>query len=73
MICGSADTCARIAWHLGNRHIPIQILFECSLRIQDDHVLVHMVEGLGARVRRHEAPFTPEPGAYAGGGHSHDH
>lgn len=65
---------ARLAWHIGNRHTPVQVLDDVTLRILDDHVLVHMLEGLGASVRQHHAPFTPEPGAYSvkeGGGHAH--
>jgi urease accessory protein len=60
---------ARLAWHLGNRHAPVQVLGDGSLRIRDDRVLIAMVEGLGARVVRREAPFSPEPGAYARDGH----
>lgn len=65
---------ARIAWHIGNRHIPLQVLSDGSLRIRDDHVLVEMIEGLGAHVHRRNAPFAPEGGAYSAeaGGH-HDH
>ena len=66
---------ARIAWHLGNRHLPVQIMPR-GLRIRRDHVIEEMVRGLGARVTEIEAPFDPEGGAYAGGGHaghSHDH
>jgi urease accessory protein len=58
----------RLAWHIGNRHIPIQVLDDGTLRILDDHVLVQMLEGLGATVHQHLAPFCPEPGAYA---HAH--
>ncbi len=68
---------ARIAWHIGNRHIPVQVLTDGSLRIRDDHVLVEMIEGLGAHVHRHSAPFAPESGAYSaentGHHHGHDH
>lgn len=68
---------ARLAWHVGNRHTAVQVLDASRLRIADDHVLVAMVEGLGATVLRHVAPFQPEPGAYAqgqGGGSAHpDH
>ena len=65
---------ARIAWHLGNRHLPVEVTAD-GLRIRDDHVIVAMLEGLGARVTRREAPFTPEGGAYGGpaGGHAHGH
>jgi len=63
----------RVAWHLGNRHLPTQIMAK-SLRIRRDHVIEAMVRGLGARVIEIEAPFDPEGGAYAGGGHAaHDH
>jgi urease accessory protein len=60
----------RVAWHLGNRHLPTQITAK-GLRIRRDHVIEAMVKGLGARVIEIEAPFDPEGGAYAGGGHSH--
>jgi urease accessory protein len=62
----------RIAWHLGNRHLPTQIVGK-GLRIRRDHVIEAMVKGLGARVTEIEAPFDPEGGAYAGGGHGHAH
>src|SRR5271165_2508639 len=62
----------RIAWHLGNRHLPTQIMPK-ALRIRRDHVIEAMVKGLGARVIEIEAPFDPEGGAYAGGGHAHAH
>jgi urease accessory protein len=69
----------RVAWHLGNRHLPTQIMAK-GLRIRRDHVIEAMVKGLGARVIEIEAPFDPEGGAYAGGGHGqvseghhHDH
>jgi urease accessory protein len=59
---------ARIAYHLGNRHVPLQVGSD-FLRIAEDHVLEEMVRKLGARVSRIEAPFEPEAGAY---GHQHD-
>jgi urease accessory protein len=62
----------RVAWHLGNRHLPTQIMPK-GLRIRRDHVIEAMVKGLGARVVEIEAPFDPEGGAYAGGGHGHAH
>jgi urease accessory protein len=74
----------RLAWHLGNRHLPTQIMAK-GLRIRRDHVIEAMVKGLGARVIEIEAPFDPEGGAYAGhahadedaahhhAGHAHDH
>jgi urease accessory protein len=60
----------RLAWHLGNRHLPTQVMPR-GLRIRRDHVIEAMVKGLGARVIEIEAPFDPEGGAYAGGGHDH--
>jgi urease accessory protein len=60
----------RIAWHLGNRHLPTQITAR-GLRIRRDHVIEAMVQGLGARVIEIEAPFDPEGGAYADAGHAH--
>jgi urease accessory protein len=62
----------RVAWHLGNRHLPTQIMPK-ALRIRRDHVIEAMVKGLGARVIEIEAPFDPEGGAYAGAAHEHAH
>src|ERR1700753_1186879 len=62
----------RVAWHLGNRHVPTQLMPK-GLRIRRDHVIEAMVKGLGARVIEIEAPFDPEGGAYAGGGQGHAH
>ncbi len=66
---------ARAAYHLGNRHVPVQILPTESggkLRFQIDHVLAEMVRGLGCTVSETEAPFQPESGAYGShGGHHH--
>jgi urease accessory protein len=62
----------RIAWHLGNRHLPVQLLGD-RIRIRADHVIEDMVEGLGGHVDRIKAPFDPEAGAYAGGGHHYHH
>jgi len=53
----------QIAWHLGNRHLPTQILPD-RLRILDDHVIIELARGLGAEVKLCEAPFQPEGGAY---------
>lgn len=60
----------RIAWHLGNRHLPTQIMPK-GLRIRRDHVIEAMVKGLGARIIEIEAPFDPEGGAYAQASHDH--
>lgn len=62
----------RIAWHLGNRHLPTQLAGE-TLLIRYDHVIAHMVEGLGGVCKVVEAPFDPEGGAYEGGSHGHEH
>jgi urease accessory protein len=62
----------RVAWHLGNRHLPTQIMPK-GLRIRRDHVIKAMVKGLGARIVEIEAPFDPEGGAYAGTAHAQAH
>ena len=62
----------RIAWHLGNRHLPTQIAGK-GRRIRRDHGIEEMVRGLGARVIEIEAPFDPEGGAYAAAHAAHDH
>jgi urease accessory protein len=64
------DHLLRLAWHLGNRHLPTQILGD-RLLIRHDHVIDAMLRGLGATVTTVEAPFDPEGGAY--GDHGHDH
>lgn len=66
--CADPLQLTRIAYHLGNRHVALQV-GEGWLRIADDYVLRQMVEGLGATVVEMDAPFEPEPGAY--GGHMH--
>jgi urease accessory protein len=66
-----SQSLARLAYHLGNRHVPVQV-GEGFLRIAADHVLEEMVKKLGAKVSAVEAPFEPEAGAYAGGHHRHD-
>ena len=71
--CGDSAALARIAWHLGNRHMQVQVVDSKTLRITYDHVLDHMVRTLGAQTRRRRAPFAPEKGAYAEGGHGHGH
>lgn len=59
---------ARAAYHLGNRHVALQIDKQ-RLTYQHDHVLDEMIRGLGLQVAIEEAPFEPEAGAYSG--HSH--
>lgn len=76
----SADALSllRAAWHLGNRHVALQISTGW-LRYQHDHVLDEMVRGLGLEVNVEEAPFEPEAGAYGGSpalaphAHAHHH
>jgi urease accessory protein len=60
----------RVAWHLGNRHLPTQIMAK-GLRVRRDHVIEAMVKGLGARILEIDAPFDPEGGAYADAAHAH--
>ena len=62
----------RIAWHLGNRHLPVQ-LAGTRLRLRRDHVIEAMILGLGGRLVAIEAPFDPEGGAYAVGVQGHEH
>ena len=69
IVCPEAEALARVAYHLGNRHVPVQV-GPRWLRIADDHVLRQMVEGLGVSVVARDVPFEPEAGAYAGS-HSH--
>lgn len=63
---------ARLAWHLGNRHLPCQIEPD-RLLIARDHVIAHMLKHQGAAVASVRAPFTPEGGAYGAAGHAHGH
>ena len=67
-----SDTLMRIAWHLGNRHLPVQ-LHATHLRIRADHVIATMIAGLGGHVHARNAPFEPEGGAYAPSSHAHNH
>ncbi|MGG5810118.1 urease accessory protein UreE [Falsiroseomonas sp. CW058] len=71
----------RLAWHLGNRHLPAEI-DGARILIRHDHVIIRMLEGLGATLRAVDAPFNPEGGAYGEhnrapshphGHHHHDH
>lgn len=73
--CADPVHLARVAWHLGNRHLPTEIAGG-SIRIRADHVIGDMARGLGATVEEIRAPFNPERGAYAAGensGHHHGH
>lgn len=71
---------AALCYHLGNRHVQLAIGMQEAetgwVRFPPDHVLEALAERLGATLTHHEAPFDPEPGAYAQAGqgaHSHDH
>ncbi len=72
--CATPLALSRMAWHLGNRHLPTDIRAD-QLRIRPDHVIEAMARAMGAQVDAITAPFQPEGGAYedAGGGHSHKH
>jgi len=63
---------ARLAWHLGNRHLPTEIRDDV-LRIRPDHVIEDMLRGFGADLVKVQVPFQPEGGAYGGNGHHHNH
>lgn len=62
----------RLAWHLGNRHLPTSLTAQCLL-IREDHVIADMVRGLGGSVRAIEAAFDPETGAYDAPAHHREH
>jgi urease accessory protein len=70
--CNDPLLLARACYHLGNRHMPLQIA-EGLLRYQHDHVLDDMLRGLGLQPTLVEAPFEPEPGAYGGSAQGHGH
>jgi urease accessory protein len=64
---------ARLAWHLGDRHVPVQVL-DRRLRLKRDPAIETLLGGLGAKLVAIEAPFEPEGGAYAiTAGHHHEH
>jgi urease accessory protein len=70
---GDPHLLLRGAYHLGNRHVPVQI-GDGWLAYEHDHVLDDMVRGLGLAVEARRAPFEPEAGAFRHeGGHSHHH
>ena len=62
----------RLAWHLGNRHLPTEIRNQV-LRIRPDHVIEDMLRGFGANLLKVHSSFQPEGGAYGGDGHHHNH
>ncbi len=63
---------ARLAWHLGDRHVPVQI-FERKLRIRRDAAVETLLQSLGAKIAEIDAPFEPEGGAYAAPAGEHNH
>jgi urease accessory protein len=62
---------ARLAWHLGDRHVPVQVL-PTRIRARRDAAVEALLKSLGAKVMIIEAPFEPEGGAYASS-HGHEH
>lgn len=70
--CADTFLLARACYHLGNRHVPLQIM-PGELRYHHDHVLDDMVRLLGLEVTFATLPFEPEAGAYASDAHSHSH
>jgi len=70
--CSEPLLLARLCYHLGNRHVPLQI-GENFVRYQTDHVLDHLVEHFNLTVKHCEARFEPESGAYHSHSHDHDH
>ena len=71
---GTPFDLTRAAYHLGNRHVPIELRPD-HLKIEPDHVLAAMLRSMHLIVREAEEAFEPEGGAYGahGGGHGHDH
>jgi urease accessory protein len=63
---------SRLAWHLGDRHVPVQVLPN-RIRARRDAAVETLLTSLGAKVAMIEAPFEPEGGAYASSGHGHAH
>ena len=72
-VSGTPFDLVRAAYHLGNRHVPIE-LRPGHLKIEPDHVLAEMLQRLGLQVCTARLAFEPEAGAYQGGhGHAHGH
>lgn len=72
---GASMPLMRIAWHLGNRHLPAE-LHQDRILIREDHVIEDMLRGMGAVIARVRAPFNPEGGAYGEhnrSAHQHHH
>lgn len=69
---GSPFDLTRAAYHLGNRHVPLELQAD-HLKFEPDHVLADMLRQMHLDVASIDAPFEPESGAYAAGGHGHGH
>ncbi len=69
---GSPFDLTRAAYHLGNRHVPIELQPD-HLKIEPDHVLADMLRAMHLIVTEQQDAFEPEGGAYAQGGHGHNH
>lgn len=69
---GSPFDLTRAAYHLGNRHVPIELKPD-HLKIEPDHVLADMLRAMHLIVNEAEEAFEPEGGAYSSGGHGHGH
>ena len=69
---GTPFDLTRAAYHLGNRHVPIELQPD-HLKIEPDHVLADMLRAMHLTVTAENLPFEPEGGAYAAGGHHHHH
>ncbi|EED1763609.1 urease accessory protein UreE [Escherichia coli] len=70
--CADPFMLAKACWHLGNRHVPLQIMPR-ELRYHHDHVLDDMLRQFGLDVDFAHLPFEPEAGAYASKSHAHNH
>ena len=70
--CDDPFTLAKACYHLGNRHVPLQIM-PGELRYHHDHVLDDMLRQFGLEVTFAQLPFEPEAGAYASESHGHSH
>jgi urease accessory protein len=68
---GDVAALARLAWHLGDRHVPVQLLPN-RIRARREAAIEALLKSLGAKVTTIEAPFEPEGGAYESS-HRHDH
>ncbi len=69
---GAPSDLLRAAYHLGNRHVPVELAPD-HLKLEPDHVLAAMLRRMHLIVTEETAPFDPEGGAYGGGAHDHVH